>query len=301
MDLKKEILKLKEKRNAIILAHYYQNDNIQEIADYVGDSYYLSKIGKDSKADVIVFCGVRFMAEGAKVLSRDKTVLITNENALCPMAQMATPEGILQLKSKYPNAKVVCYVNSTTEVKAVSDVCCTSASALNIIKNIKEKDIIFVPDKNLGSYMQEQLQDKNIILWDGCCPVHDDVTVEQINIAKKKYGDDIEVLVHPECNKSVRDEASYIGSTSGIIQYATKSKCNKFLVVTEDGILYELKNKNPQKQFYSLNMCCENMKLTTLEDIYQCLLNNKGEIVLEKTISEKAYIALDNMHKLGNK
>lgn len=300
MNLKKEILKLKEKRNAIILAHYYQNDDVQSIADYVGDSYYLSRIGKDSKEDVIVFCGVRFMAEGAKVLSPEKTVLITNESALCPMAQMASPEAILKMKEKYPSAKVVCYVNSTTQVKAVSDVCCTSASALNIIKNIKEKDIIFVPDKNLASYVQEQIPEKNIILWDGCCPVHDDVTVEQINGIKEKHGSDIEVLVHPECNKSVRDVANYIGSTSGIIKYATESKSKKFIVVTEDGILYELKNKNPQKEFYSVNMCCHSMKLTTLEDIYQCLLNNKGEITLDKEISEKAYIALDNMHKLGN-
>lgn len=299
MNLRDEILKLKKEKNAVILAHYYQNPEIQDIADYVGDSYYLSKVGKESDADVIVFCGVKFMAEGAKILSPEKTVLLTHEDALCCMALMADPEGIEELKAKYPEAKVVCYVNSSTEVKAVSDVCCTSASALNIVNNLDCKDIIFVPDKNLGSYIQEKVPDKNIILWHGCCNIHDRITEEDINKAKEKYGQDLVVLVHPECQKDVRDMADYIGSTSGIIKFATESDKNRFLIVTEDGVLHELKKKNPNKEFITLDMICGSMKLTTLDRIYKCLLNMEGEIILNEDIRKKAFVALDNMHKLG--
>lgn len=299
MNLREEILKLKKEKNAVILAHYYQNPEIQDIADYVGDSYYLSKVGKESDADVIVFCGVKFMAEGAKILSPEKTVLLTHEDALCCMALMANPEGIEELKAQYPEAKVVCYVNSSTEVKAVSDVCCTSASALNIVNNLDCKDIIFVPDKNLGSYIQEKVPDKNIILWHGCCNIHDRITEKDINEAKEKYGQDLVVLVHPECQKDVRAMADYIGSTSGIIKFATESNEKKFLIVTEDGVLHELKNRNPDKEFFTLNMVCESMKLTTLDRIYKCLLNMEGEITLNEDIRKKAFVALDNMHKLG--
>lgn len=299
MNLRDEILKLKKEKNAVILAHYYQNPEIQDIADYVGDSYYLSKVGKESDADVIVFCGVKFMAEGAKILSPEKTVLLTHEDALCCMALMADPEGIEELKAKYPEAKVVCYVNSSTEVKAVSDVCCTSASALNIVNNLDCKDIIFVPDKNLGSYIQEKVPDKNIILWHGCCNIHDRITKENINKAKEKYGQDLVVLVHPECQKDVRDMADYIGSTSGIIKFATESDKNRFLIVTEDGVLHELKKRNPNKEFITLDMICGSMKLTTLDRIYKCLLNMEGEITLNEDIRKKAFVALDNMHKLG--
>ncbi|SHK44208.1 quinolinate synthetase [Hathewaya proteolytica DSM 3090] len=299
MNLKEEIARLKKERNAIILAHYYVNDEIQEIADFVGDSYYLSKVGMESDKDVIVFCGVRFMAEGAKILSPEKTVLLSNEKALCAMAQMAEVKAVEELKLKYPDAKVVCYVNSTTELKAISDVCCTSASALNIINNMEDKNIIFVPDKNLGSYIQEMVPEKNIILWNGCCPIHDEITVNRIEKALDTFGRDLCVLVHPECTKEVRALADYIGSTSGIIKYASESSKKKFLVVTEDGVLYEMRKKNPNKEFYSLDMCCDSMKLTTLDDVYQCLLNNRGQVTLKEDLRLKAYRALENMHKLG--
>lgn len=294
-----KIKTLKKQKNAIILAHYYQNGDIQDIADYVGDSYYLSEIGMKSKSDIIVFCGVKFMAEGAKILSPEKTILLPNENALCSMASMASAEEVQKLKDKHPKAKVVCYVNSSSDVKAVSDVCCTSSSAINIVKNIDSDEIIFVPDKNLGSYIQEKIPEKNIILWDGCCNIHDKIEKEDIFKAKEQYGNDIEVLVHPECTKEVRNEASFIGSTGEIIKYASKCNSKKFLIVTDEGVIHQLKKNNKDKIFYSLNMRCKNMKITTLEQVYSSLLNLQGNITLNEEIRKRAYNALINMHKLG--
>lgn len=299
MDIKKEILKLKEKKDAIILAHYYERDDIQDIADFVGDSYYLSKIAKDCSENNIVFCGVRFMAESAKILSPNKRVFLPNLNASCLMVSMAKDTKIKFLKEKYPKAKVVCYINSSSEVKAISDVCCTSSSALNIIKNIKSDEIIFVLDKNLGSYIQEKIPEKKIILWDGCCPIHDKITANDIIQFKKSYGEDIKVLTHPECKKEVRDLSHFIGSTGDILKFASKDTSRKYLIVTEDGILYKLRKENPTKKFYSLNMICKNMKLTTLEDVYSCLETFKNEINIDEKIKKLAYNSLENMHILG--
>lgn len=299
-NIVEKIKKLKEEKNAIILAHYYQNPEIQDIADYVGDSYYLSKVGMESKADVIVFCGVKFMAEGAKILSPEKRVLLTHEDALCCMALMADEEGIEEIKKKHPKAKVVCYVNSSSEVKAVSDVCCTSSSALNIINNLDTEEIIFVPDKNLGSYIAEKAPNKKITLWHGCCNIHDIIEPKDIIEAKNKHGQDIVILAHPECNKEVRDMAHYVGSTSGIIDYATQCEAKEYLIVTDEGVIHELKKKNPNKTFYSLGMRCNSMKITTLDRVYNCLLNMEGEIFVDEDIRIKAYNALDNMHKLGS-
>lgn len=294
-----KINKLKKERNAVILAHYYQSPEIQEIADYVGDSYYLSKVGFESDADVIVFCGVKFMAESAKILSPKKTVLLPNEEALCGMAIMARPNKIEEMKKEYPNAKVLCYVNSSTEVKAVSDVCCTSSSAMNIARNIDSDEIIFVPDKNLGSYIQEKVPEKKIILWDGFCCIHNNIRPDHVKDAKEEYGQDIEVLVHPECTAEVRELGDFIGSTGQIIEYASNSDKDEFMVVTDVGILHELKKRNPNKKFYPLDMVCENMKITTLEDVCSCLENLSNEIHIEEEVRVKAENALRKMHELG--
>ncbi|WP_330400274.1 quinolinate synthase NadA [Tepidibacter mesophilus] len=293
-----EIKKLKIEKNAIILAHYYQNSEIQDIADYVGDSYYLSKVGVDSDADVIVFCGVKFMAESAKILSPKKTVLLPNEEALCSMAVMARADEIEKMKKEYPNAKVLCYVNSSTEVKAISDVCCTSSSAMNICRNIQSDEIIFVPDKNLGSYIQEKVPEKRIILWNGFCCIHNNIIPEDVIKVKEEYGENIEVLIHPECTKEVRELGDFVGSTGQIIEYASNSDKKEFIVVTDVGILHELRKRNPTKRFYPLNMVCNNMKITTIGDVYNCLVSLSNEIYIDEGVRIKAENALRKMHEL---
>jgi quinolinate synthase len=300
MDLIKEIDYIKKERNALILAHYYQRPEIQEIADHVGDSYYLSKIAKESSKNLIVFCGVKFMAESAKILSPEKTILLPAIDAGCPMADMADEEGVAKLKEEYPNATVVCYINSSTEVKALSDVCVTSSNALNIIKNINNNQILFVPDKNLGGYIQEKIPNKEFILWNGFCITHKKVKTESI-IKSKSIKEGIKVLVHPECEKNVRDLADFIGSTGEIIAYASKDNNKDYLIVTEEGVLHELKKQNPNKNFYvpGGSMNCINMKKTRLEDVYNSLVNNTYKIDIEENIRQKALNSLINMHKLA--
>ncbi|MFL0252317.1 quinolinate synthase NadA [Clostridium neuense] len=299
-NLEDEILELKAKRNAIILAHYYQNQEIQEIADFVGDSYELSKIAKNNSADVIVLCGVRFMAESAKILSPHKKVILPAINAGCPMADMANAPSLNKLKNEHKNAKVVCYINSSVEVKALSDACCTSSNAVKIVKNIDSNDIIFLPDKNLGSYVKEQVPNKNIILWNGFCRVHDMVTPENI-IEAKKLKENLKVLVHPECSYNVRELADFIGSTASMIRYVSSDKDTcEYLIVTETGIMYKMREANPDKKFHTLNkMICVNMKATKLEDIYLSLKNMTNEINIEESIRKKAFDALNNMLILG--
>ncbi|WP_010235358.1 quinolinate synthase NadA [Clostridium arbusti] len=298
--INEEILKLKKSKNAIILAHYYQIPEIQDVADFVGDSFELSKRAKENDADVIVFCGVRFMAESAKILSPNKKVLLPVKEAGCPMADMATVEQILSMKKEYPKAKVVTYVNSSVEVKAVSDVCCTSSNAIRIVKNIDAEDIIFAPDKNLGSYIQENVPEKNIILWKGHCCVHDRISQEDV-LRGKEQCSTAKILVHPECRKEVRDLADYIGSTSGIINYAAKSDHDKFLVVTEEGVLHKMRNENPDKQFFSLRgMTCKNMKKTSLDNVYWSLDEMYHEINIDEDVRKKAAAALENMLILGS-
>lgn len=299
-QLVQELLKMKKERNAIIVAHYYQRSEIQNIADTIGDSYYLSKVAKDCSEKVIVFCGVKFMAESAKILSPEKTVLIPVSDAGCPMADMADPEEVLELKKQHPHAKVVCYINSSAEVKAVSDVCCTSSNAVKIVKNIEEKEIIFIPDKNLGQYVQEQLPEKKIILWSGFCITHRKVRPEEVRKTKELH-EGIKVLVHPECEAEVRNMADYMGSTGGIIDYVSKSGDKEFLIVTEEGVIHQLKKENPDKKFYmpSGGMMCVNMKKTSLEDVYNSLKYMQHEVNLDEDTRKKAYKALMNMHKLG--
>ncbi|MCH5138726.1 quinolinate synthase NadA [Clostridiaceae bacterium UIB06] len=300
INLKKEILRLKKEKGAIILAHYYQRPEIQDIADAVGDSYYLSKVAKDCNEKVIVFCGVKFMAESAKILSPEKTILLPVIDAGCPMADMADPEGVKELKKQHPNAKVVCYINSSAEVKALSDVCCTSSNALKIIKNIKEEEIIFLPDENLGGYIQEQVPEKKFILWKGFCITHKKVKVEELEKARNLHKD-ILIAAHPECEKPVRDAADFIGSTGEIIDFVTNSPNEKFLIVTEEGVLHKIKSKNPEKKFYvpGGGMSCINMKKTYLKDVYNSLLNMEYNIQIDEETRLKAYGSLINMHELG--
>lgn len=298
--LNEEIRKLKESKNAIILAHYYQVPEVQDAADFVGDSFELSRRAKENDADLIVFCGVRFMAESAKILSPNKKVLLPVEEAGCPMADMAAAQQIIDMKKEHPNAKVVTYVNSSVEAKAVSDVCCTSSNAIRIVKNIDAEEIIFAPDKNLGSYIQEHVPEKNIILWNGHCCVHDRISAEDVFRAKEQCNT-AKVLVHPECRKEVRDLADYIGSTSGIINYAKESNYDKFLIVTEEGVLHKLKKENPNKEFFSIRgMTCKNMKKTSLDNVYWSLDENYYEINIDEEIRRKAAAALENMLILGS-
>ena len=299
-QLSEKILKLKKEKNAIILAHLYQIPEIQEIADYVGDSYYLSQVARDAKEDLIIFCGVKFMAESAKVLSPEKTVILPAPNAGCPMEDMAEVEDVEEMIKKYPDAFKVCYINSSYEVKALCDASVTSSSALNIIKNIPNKQILFLPDQNLGGYISEFFPEKEFILWRGFCPTHHRITAEDIIKAKEEHPN-VKVLSHPECSKEVRDLSDYIGSTSGIINYATECEDKEFIIATEEGVLHQLKKKNPDKKFYFPEvMVCPNMKKTSLQDVYDALDGKKEEVILDEEIRKKALTSLENMHKLGN-
>ena len=299
-QLSEKILKLKKEKNAIILAHLYQIPEIQEIADYVGDSYYLSQVARDAKEDLIIFCGVKFMAESAKVLSPEKTVILPAPNAGCPMADMAEVEDVEEMIKKYPDAFKVCYINSSYEVKSLCDASDTSSSALKIIKNIPNKQILFLPDQNLGGYISEFFPEKEFILWRGFCPTHHRITAEDIIKAKEEHPN-VKVLSHPECSKEVRDLSDYIGSTSGIINYATECEDKEFIIATEEGVLHQLKKKNPDKKFYFPEvMVCPNMKKTSLQDVYDALDGKKEEVILDEEIRKKALTSLENMHKLGN-
>ena len=299
-QLSEKILKLKKEKNAIILAHLYQIPEIQEIADYVGDSYYLSQVARDAKEDLIIFCGVKFMAESAKVLSPEKTVILPAPNAGCPMADMAEVEDVEEMIKKYPDAFKVCYINSSYEVKALCDASVTSSSALKIIKNIPNKQILFLPDQNLGGYISEFFPEKEFILWRGFCPTHHRITAEDIIKAKEEHPN-VKVLSHPECSKEVRDLSDYIGSTSGIINYATECEDKEFIIATEEGVLHQLKKKNPDKKFYFPEvMVCPNMKKTSLQDVYDALDGKKEEVILDEEIRKKALTSLENMHRLGN-
>ena len=299
-NLSEKILKLKKEKNDIILAHLYQTPEIQEIADYVGDSYYLSKIARDCKEDLIMFCGVKFMGESAKILSPQKTIILPATNAGCPMADMACVEDLEEMIKLYPDAFKVCYINSSYEVKALCDASVTSSSALKIIKNIPNKQILFLPDQNLGGYISEFFPEKEFILWRGFCPTHHRITAEDIIKAKEEHPN-VKVLSHPECSKEVRDLSDYIGSTSGIINYATECEDKEFIIATEEGVLHQLKKKNPDKKFYFPEvMVCPNMKKTSLQDVYDALDGKKEEVILDEEIRKKALTSLENMHKLGN-
>lgn len=296
MDYTQNINKLKKEKDAVILAHYYQRPEIQDIADYVGDSFALSKLAKKLTNKVIVFCGVHFMAESAKILSPDKTVLIPALDAGCPMADMVTPEDIISLRKQYPKAAVVCYVNSSADVKAECDICCTSSNAIRIVESLPQNDIIFVPDQNLGNFVSKHLPEKNIILFNGYCITHHKITLENVERACKSIPDAI-LVVHPECQPEIVEKADFAGSTAEIIEFISNSDDKKFIIGTEMGVLHEIQKRNPDKKLYLLSqgLLCPNMKKTTIENVYDALMYNQYEIKLSDDIIAKAKHSLDRM------
>lgn len=295
------IQRLKQERDAIILAHYYTEDDLQEIADYVGDSYYLSKVAREAKEQVIVFCGVRFMGESAKILNPDKTVLLPDEKADCPMAHMVTPAQIEAMRKKHEDLAVVCYINSTAEIKAASDVCVTSANALDIVKALKQSKIFFVPDQHLGTYVASKVPEKQFIFNDGYCHIHRSITKKAV-MKEKELRVGSEVLVHPECPGEIVDLADYVGSTTGIINYVAKSEAKSFIVCTEIGILHALRKENPDKAFYFVGKQkeCPDMKRITLAKLYEALRDMKHKVVLEEVQRKAAEEALLAMHRLAD-
>jgi len=296
IHLQRKIAELKKEKDAVILAHNYQRDEVQEIADITGDSYALAVAAMKVKQKVIVFCGVSFMAESAAMLNPDKTVLLPVKEAGCPLADMITAEKLRKKKAEYPEAAVVCYVNSSADVKAESDICCTSSNAVRIVKSVKENKIIFVPDKNLGRFVREKVPEKEMILWDGCCVVHMRLTQEEVVFAKERHPG-AEFIAHPECRKEVLNLADYIGSTAGMIKYVNASPCKEFIIGTETGIIYKLVQDNSEKKFHvpTKEFICANMKLTTLGWIARSLEQMTYVVTVPEEVSRKARKALERM------
>ncbi len=292
----KQIEKLKKEKKAVILAHFYAPDEAQKVADFVGDSFYLAKVAKQTKADIIVFCGVSFMGESAKILNPDKKVLMPDLTADCPMAHMVAPGKIQEMRDKYDDLAVVCYINSTADLKCQSDVCVTSSNAVKIVKGLPNKNIFFIPDRNLARYVAEEVPEKNIIINDGCCPIHAAITKEQLHKAKEEHPD-AKILTHPECEPDVLAISDYIGSTADIISYANKSEWKEFIICTENGVAYQLKKDNPEKQFYFVNPvpCCRDMKCNTLENILSVLQNENNEVEVDEETRLRANLPLKRM------
>ena len=295
-----DIKRLKREKNAVILAHYYVNDDIQAIADYVGDSYYLAKVAKSSNADTIVFCGVRFMGESAKILNPEKTVIMPDMGADCPMAHMVDEKKIKELRGKYSDLAVVCYINSTAEIKSLSDVCVTSSNAVRIVKALENKNIYFIPDGNLGRYVSELVPEKNFILGGGYCPVHNDFDPEEIKRFKSEHPN-APVLSHPECRSEVLALTDFTGSTSELIDYTVKSENNEFIICTERGVLYEMKKRSPEKNFYPADKgrICTDMKLNTLEKLRSAIESGTNTIEISAELRQRALIPLERMIELG--
>ena len=295
-----KIKKLKEEKDAIILAHYYTEPEVQKIADYVGDSYFLSEKAREVKEKVIVMCGVSFMGESVKLLNKDKIVLLPDMSADCPMAHMATVEKIKEIREKYEDLAVVCYVNSTAELKAHSDVCVTSANALKIAERLPNKNIFFIPDQHLARYISTKLPEKNFIFNEGWCPIHNELTKEELLKAKEKYPN-AKIAIHPECPIETVELGDYVGSTSGIIKYVTESDAEEFIICTEDGVLYELQEKNSNKKFYlpKEKFQCVGMKKITLDKIINSLETLEPQIHLKDEIITEANKPLENMLEMA--
>lgn len=299
-EIKAEIAKWKKEKDFVILAHYYVDGDVQEIADYVGDSFYLAKIATKISNENILFAGVSFMGESAKLLNPAKHVYMADNYADCPMAHMVDVEKIEEVRGQYDDLAVVCYVNSTAEIKAHSDVCVTSSNATTVVSNLKEKNIFFIPDNNLGRYTAKLLPEKNFIFNDGYCHVHKSIEKELVLQAKAAHPD-APVLTHPECTEDVLEISDYIGSTSQIIDYATDSEAKEFIICTEMGILYELMQKNPDKRFYSVGhrQFCPNMKRINLENVLEVIMNPKDEVLLSDDIMHTANKPLEKMLELA--
>lgn len=300
MSITEEIKHLKKEKNAVILAHYYVADEVQEIADYIGDSYYLSKAAQKTAADIIVFCGVKFMGESAAILNPEKKVLMPDMTADCAMAHMVQLEKIHEMRETYEDLAVVCYINSTAEIKTYSDVCVTSANAVKIVRNLPNQNIFFIPDGNLGRYVAEQVPEKHIIFNDGYCPIHAAMSAEAVKREKEKHPE-AKFLVHPECTGDLLKLADYIGSTSGIIDFAAEDDGKEYIIGTESGVLYELKKQNPDKMFYTLteNQICTDMKLITPEKVLQVLKEEINEVKVPEKVRIQAGAPLEKMLMLA--
>ena len=301
-ELQDEIIRLKKEKDICILAHAYQSHDIWEVADYVGDSYGLSVQAAKAAQSTVLMCGVRVMAETGKILSPQKRVLLSNSNAGCPMAEQMDVELISGVKKMYPDYTVVAYINTTSELKTICDVCVTSSSAVQIVKNIENKNILFIPDCNLGKWVADQVPEKNIKLLQGGCPTHVRMSKRDVEKARKAHPDAL-LLVHPECLPEVSGLADYRGSTTEIMDYAKKSDAKEFIIGTENSIVQHLQFACPDKQFYPLSRdcVCHNMKLTTLGDVYQCVKGTGGEeIKLDEEVRIKAKRCIDTMLELGN-
>ena len=299
-ELQANILNLKRKRDALILAHYYQPLPVQDIADAVGDSFALAKLAQKAQQHVIILCGVRFMAESAKILNPEKIVYLPAEDAGCPMADMIKPADVLALREKHPEAAVVCYINSSASVKAVSDVCCTSSSAEKIVRALPNRQIIFVPDRNLGAYVAKMVPEKEIILYNGCCPIHDGVSLSDAQ-AIKKTSPNAKLLVHPECRPEVLALADYIGSTAGILDYARKTDASDLIIGTELGVFEILTRELPEKRLSIIkeDFVCSDMKKTSPEDVLACLNGKKTPVELPVDALAGAKSSLERMVEIG--
>ncbi len=295
-DLRSQISELLKSRNAVLLAHNYMRDEVQEIADITGDSLGLSIEASKTDADVIVFCGVHFMAESAAILSPEKKVLLPRLDAGCPMADMVSVTGLEELKAKHPGVPVVTYVNSSAEVKACSDICCTSANAIKVVKSLQEDEIIFVPDRNLGRWIAQFLPEKRFIYWEGYCPSHERMTLQQVLQRKHEHPDALFVC-HPESAPEVSALADHVCSTSGMYEWCRASSAKKILIGTEPGILYKLRLESPEKEFIlaSEALVCPNMKLTSLEDVLAALQTMTPVITVNEDVRLKARMALERM------
>ena len=299
-NIVERIKNLKQEKKAIILAHSYQNIEIDEVADYVGDSLYLSQKAQETDAEIIAFAGVYFMAQTAKTISPDKKVLLPNINAGCLMADMIDLHQMEDFKKQYPNLPTVCYINSTAEVKSKCDICCTSSNALKIVQSLNAPKVLFVPDANLGKWVESKLEGVEVITYDGHCPIHNNITVDDILKARKEHPD-TKILIHPECKPEVSALGDYVGSTSGIINYVKNSSDNKFVIVTEKGVVDRLRRDYPHKEFVLIqdNMLCESMKLTTLEEILYSLEHETNEITLDETTRKLSAKCIERMLKVS--
>lgn len=300
MTIQEQIRQLKEEKNAVILAHYYVRPEIQELADYIGDSFYLSKVATALTNPIIVYCGVSFMGESGYLLNPNKKVLMPDMSADCPMAHMVIKEEVDKARAAYEDLAVVCYINSTAMIKSWSDVSVTSANAVQIVNNLPNKNILFIPDKNLGRFVAKQVPDKNIMLVNGYCPIHEVIQEKEILKLRETYPD-AKILVHPECCEAVTELADYIGSTTGIIKYAADSDAKEFIIGTEVGVLYELEKQNPDKKFYfpETTPVCKDMKQITLEKILHVLQTEENQITVSKEQAEAAKRTLTRMLELA--
>lgn len=300
-ETQKEILKIKEERGYYILAHSYQAREIQEVADFTGDSYQLSVMASKVPQTKIIMCGVRFMAETVKILSPEKDVWLANPIAGCPMAEQMDKEMIQQVRAQLPDHTVVAYINTTADLKTVCDVCVTSSSAVRIVQKIENDKILFIPDKNLGDYVAKQVPNKSFRFLQGGCPIHAAITVKDVQKARDRYPNAL-LLVHPECVPGVVAQADFVGSTSAIMDYAVKSTAREFIIGTEVSIVENLQYRCPDKKFYPLShhMVCPNMKATTLIDLYNCLTGESGELIeLPEETIKGARRCIDEMIRLG--